>query len=47
MNKKILYITRDMSHMVAIQEIAREYKDNHEFMIIDLSATNFSLSRDF
>ena len=47
MNKKILYITRDMSHMVAIKEIAREYKDNHEFMIIDLSAANFSLSRDF
>ena len=33
--------------MVAIKEIAREYKDNHEFMIIDLSAANFSLSRDF
>jgi hypothetical protein len=47
MNKKILYITRDMSHMMAIKEIAREYKDNHEFMLIDLSAANFPLSRDF
>jgi hypothetical protein len=47
MNKKILYITRDMSQMMALKEIAREYKDNHDFMIIDLSAANFPLSRDF
>ena len=47
MNKKVLYITRDMSQMMALKEIAREYKDNHDFMIIDLSAANFPLSRDF
>jgi hypothetical protein len=47
MNKKTLYITREMSQMMALKEITREYKDNHGFMIIDLSAASFSLSRDF
>ena len=47
MNNKILYITRDMSQMTALKEITREYKENHGFMIIDLSAANFPLTRDF
>ncbi|MBX9809047.1 hypothetical protein K2X92_01525 [Candidatus Gracilibacteria bacterium] len=47
MNKKTLYITREMSQMMALKEITREYKDNHGFMVIDLSAASFSLSRDF
>lgn len=33
--------------MMALKEITREYKDNHGFMVIDLSAASFSLSRDF
>jgi hypothetical protein len=36
-----------MSQMVALKEIVREYKDNHNFLIIDLSVANFPLSRDF
>lgn len=47
MNNKILYITRDMSQMITLKEIAREYKENHGFMIIDLSAASFPLTRDF
>ncbi len=47
MNKKTLYITRDMSQMMALKEINREYKESHHFMIIDLSSANFQLSRDF
>lgn len=47
MNKKTLYITRDMSQMMALKEITREYKNHSGFMVIDLSAASFSLSRDF
>ena len=47
MNKKTLYITNDMSQMTALKEIAREYRENHGFMIIDLTAASFSLTRDF
>lgn len=47
MNKKPLYITRDMSQMMAIKEITREYKSNHDFMIIDLSEASFPITRDF
>ena len=47
MNKKTLYITHDMSQMMTLKEINREYKDSHGFIIIDLSSANFPLSRDF
>ncbi len=33
--------------MKALKEIAREYKENHGFMIIDLSVASFPLTRDF
>lgn len=36
-----------MTQMMALKEIAREYKENHGFMIIDLVAASFPLTRDF
>lgn len=36
-----------MSQMKSLKEIAREYKENHGFMIIDLSSASFPLTRDF
>lgn len=36
-----------MSQMESLKEIAREYKESHNFMVIDLSSANFPLSRDF
>lgn len=47
MNKKIINITDEMSQMTALKVIAREYKNNHQFLVIDLSVANFPLSRDF
>ncbi len=47
MNKKTLYITYDMTQMMALKEIAREYRENHGFMVIDLVAASFPLTRDF
>lgn len=33
--------------MMALKEIAREYRENHGFMVIDLVAASFPLTRDF
>lgn len=47
MNNTILHITADMSQMVALKEISREYRSHPWFLIIDLSEASFWLSRDF
>ncbi len=47
MNNNTLHITRDMSQMTALKEIAREYRSNPGFLTIDLSEASFLLSRDF
>jgi hypothetical protein len=36
-----------MTQMMALKEIAREYRENHGFMVIDLVAASFPLTRDF
>lgn len=47
MNKHTLHITSDMSQMIALKAITREYRENPGFLLIDLSDASFPLSRDF
>ncbi len=47
MNKNTLHITNDMSQMIALKAITREYRENPGFLLIDLSDASFPLSRDF
>jgi hypothetical protein len=47
MHKNTLSITSEMSQMIALKEITREYKANSGMLYIDFSDASFVISRDF